>query len=49
MAHQHHRRHVAAANRGEIIQAAKHQLKQIEYRPHVIDHRLAGTGLALGS
>lgn len=39
---------LAAANLGEITRAVKHRLKQIQYRPHVIDGCLAGTRLALG-
>jgi hypothetical protein len=39
---------LAAANLGEITRAAKRRLKKLQYRPHLIDGCLAGTGLVLG-
>ncbi|MGM0345959.1 transposase [Streptomyces sp. Adlamb9] len=39
----------AAANLGEITRAAKGRLKKLQYRPHLIDGCLAGTGLVLGA
>ncbi|WP_435226155.1 IS630 family transposase [Streptomyces sp. Tue6028] len=39
---------LAAADLGQITQAVKRRLKQIQYRPHVVDGCLAGAGLALG-
>ncbi|MFJ5118773.1 transposase [Kitasatospora sp. NPDC088548] len=38
---------LAAANLGQLTRAVKHKLKQIQYRPHLVDGCLAGTGLAL--
>ncbi|CAK7286821.1 DDE_3 domain-containing protein [Streptomyces misionensis JCM 4497] len=39
---------LAAADLSEITRAVKRRLKQIQYRPHVVDGCLAGTGLAFG-
>ncbi|WP_306300647.1 transposase [Streptomyces sp. NRRL B-24572] len=39
---------LAAADLGQITRAVKRRLKQIQYRPHVVDGCLTGTGLALG-
>jgi transposase len=36
---------LAAADLGQITRAVKHRLKTIQYRPHLIDGCLAGTGL----
>ncbi|MFC8260703.1 transposase [Streptomyces sp. NPDC057291] len=38
---------LAAANLGQITRAVKHRLKQIQYRPDLVDGCLAGTGLIL--
>ncbi|MFF5408559.1 hypothetical protein ACFY8K_37660 [Streptomyces misionensis] len=40
--------HLAAADLGQITRAVKRRLKQIQYRPHVVDGCLAGTGLGFG-
>ncbi|SEG90563.1 DDE superfamily endonuclease [Actinacidiphila yanglinensis] len=40
---------LAAANLGEITRAVKHRLKKLQYRPHLIDGCLAGTGLVPGA
>ncbi|MFF4567846.1 transposase [Streptomyces sp. NPDC001435] len=39
---------LAAADLSQITRAVKHRLKQIQYRPEVVDGCLAGTGLSLG-
>ncbi|MFG2554455.1 hypothetical protein [Streptomyces sp. NPDC048581] len=39
---------LAAVHLGEVTRAVKHRLKQIQYRPHVIDGCFVGTSLALG-
>jgi hypothetical protein len=36
---------LAAANLGQITRAVKRRLKQIQYRPDLVDACLAGTGL----
>ncbi|MFI9729334.1 transposase [Streptomyces sp. NPDC052092] len=36
---------LAAADLGQITRAVKHRLKQIQYRPHLVDGCLVGTGL----
>lgn len=38
---------LAAADLSQITRAVKHRLKTIQYRPHLIDGCLAGTGLTL--
>ncbi|WP_405656959.1 transposase [Streptomyces sp. RK9] len=38
---------LAAADLAQITRAVKRRLKQIQYRPHVVDGCLAGTGLAI--
>lgn len=38
---------LAAADLGQITRVVKRKLKMLEYRPAVIDGRLAGTDLAL--
>jgi transposase len=38
---------LAAANLGQITPAVKHKLKQVQYRPDLIDGCLAGTGLIM--
>ncbi|MZD06464.1 hypothetical protein GTW43_15360 [Streptomyces sp. SID5785] len=38
---------LAAADLGEITRTVKRRLQQIQYRPHVVDGCLAGTGLAI--
>lgn len=38
---------LAAADLGQITRAVKRKLKMLQYRPHVIDGCLTGTGLAL--
>jgi transposase len=38
---------LAAANLGQITRAVKHKLKQVQYRPDLIDGCLAGTGLIM--
>lgn len=38
---------LAAADLGQITQAVKRRLKQIQYRPHVLDGCLASTGLSM--
>ncbi|WUH92331.1 transposase [Streptomyces sp. NBC_00433] len=40
---------LAAADLGQITRAVKRRLKQIQYRPHVVDGCLAGAGLAYGT
>ncbi|MFE1963253.1 transposase [Streptomyces sp. NPDC059479] len=40
---------LAAADLTQITRAVKRKLKQIQYRPDVIDGCLAGTSLALGT
>ncbi|WP_233227469.1 transposase [Streptomyces sp. I4(2020)] len=40
---------LAAADLSQIARAVKHRLKQLQYRPDVIDGCLAGTGLALAA
>ena len=37
----------AAADLDGLIRIVKHRLKKIQYRPHLIDGCLAGTGLTL--
>nr|WP_244260241.1 transposase [Kitasatospora cineracea] len=37
---------LAAADLGQITRAVKHRLKQIQYRPDMVDGCLAGTGLS---
>ncbi|MER5204688.1 hypothetical protein [Streptomyces sp. NPDC002825] len=39
----------AAADLGQITGAVKRRLKQIQYRPHVVDGCFAGTGLGFGT
>lgn len=39
---------LAAADLGQITQAVKRRLRQIQYRPHVVDGCLVGTGLVFG-
>ncbi|MEU8952655.1 transposase [Streptomyces sp. NPDC048489] len=39
---------LAAADLGQITRAVERRLKQIQYRPDVVDGCLVGTGLALG-
>ncbi|MEV7147714.1 transposase [Streptomyces sp. NPDC093084] len=39
---------LAAADLSQITRAVKRRLKKIQYRPHVVDGCLAGTGLAFG-
>ncbi|GHF34994.1 transposase [Streptomyces griseoluteus] len=39
---------LAAADLGQITRTVKRRLKQIQYRPRVVDGCLAGTGMALG-
>ncbi|MFI8347661.1 transposase [Streptomyces sp. NPDC085596] len=39
---------LAAADLGQITRTVKRRLKQIQYRPQVVDGCLAGTGMALG-
>ncbi|MEU6668028.1 transposase [Streptomyces sp. NPDC046727] len=36
---------LAAADLGQITRAVKHRLKQIQYRPDLVDRCLTGTGL----
>ncbi|MBP2056788.1 transposase [Streptomyces griseochromogenes] len=38
---------LAAADLGQTTRAVKHRLKQIQYRPDLIDGCLAGTGLVM--
>ncbi|GHD74206.1 hypothetical protein GCM10010317_087010 [Streptomyces mirabilis] len=38
---------LAAADLGQITRAVKRKLKMLQYRPHVIDGCLTGTGLVL--
>ncbi|MFJ8009906.1 helix-turn-helix domain-containing protein [Streptomyces fagopyri] len=38
---------LAAADLGQVTRAVKHRLKQIQYRPDLVDGCLAGTGLIL--
>ncbi|WP_310794848.1 transposase [Streptomyces sp. TLI_171] len=38
---------LAAADLGQLTQAVKHRLKQIQYRPDLVDSCLADTGLSL--
>ncbi|MFJ3214956.1 hypothetical protein ACIPLC_03415 [Kitasatospora sp. NPDC086801] len=38
---------LAAANLGQITRAVKRRLKQIQYRPDLVDGCLAGTGLIM--
>ncbi|MFJ2781928.1 transposase [Kitasatospora sp. NPDC087315] len=38
---------LAAADLGQITRAVKHRLKQIQYRPDLVDGCLAGTGLIM--
>nr|WP_242641177.1 transposase [Streptomyces kasugaensis] len=38
---------LAAADLAQITRAVKHRLKQIQYRPDLVDGCLAGTGLAM--
>ncbi|WP_369392474.1 transposase [Streptomyces sp. CG1] len=38
---------LAAADLGQITRAVKRKLKQIQYRPDLVDGCLAGTGLIL--
>ncbi|MGW4650211.1 IS630 family transposase [Kitasatospora sp. NPDC004289] len=38
---------LAAANLDQLTRAVKHKLKQIQYRPHLVDGCLAGTELTL--
>ncbi|MFF8915601.1 hypothetical protein ACF08M_20320 [Streptomyces sp. NPDC015032] len=40
---------LAAANLGQPATAAKRSLKKIQYRPHLADGCLAGTGLAMNA
>ncbi|WP_369387503.1 hypothetical protein AB5J72_07750 [Streptomyces sp. CG1] len=40
---------LAAADLGQITRAVKRKLKMLQYRPHLIDGGLAGTGLTLDS
>jgi hypothetical protein len=40
---------LAAADLSQITRAVKRKLKMIQYRPHLIDGCLTGTGLALDS
>ncbi|MFJ6636692.1 transposase [Streptomyces sp. NPDC091376] len=40
---------LAAANLGVITRAVKRRLKKFQYRRHLIDGCLAGTGLVLGA
>jgi transposase len=37
----------AAAGLGGLVRIVKHKLKKIQYRPHLIDGCLAGTGLRI--
>jgi hypothetical protein len=39
--------HFAAADVASLIRIIKRKLKKIQYRPHLIDGCLAGTGLTL--
>lgn len=38
---------LAAADLGQITRAVKHRLKQIQYRPDLVDGCLAATGLIM--
>ncbi|MFB7541799.1 transposase [Streptomyces zaomyceticus] len=38
---------LAAADLGQITRVVKHRLKQIQYRPDLVDGCLAGTGLIM--
>jgi hypothetical protein len=38
---------LAAADLGQITRAVKRRLKQIQYRPDLVDGCLAGTGLTM--
>ncbi|MFD7079980.1 transposase [Streptomyces sp. NPDC059918] len=38
---------LAAANLDQLARAVKRSLKQIQYRPHLVDGCLAGTGLTM--
>ncbi|WP_405658668.1 transposase [Streptomyces sp. NBC_01166] len=38
---------LAAADRGQVTRAVKHRLKKIQYRRHLVDGCLTGTGLIL--
>ncbi|MFJ4415125.1 transposase [Streptomyces sp. NPDC088925] len=40
---------LTAADLSQITRAVKRRLKQVQYRPDLVDGCLAGTGLALGS
>jgi hypothetical protein len=40
---------LAAADLAQITRAAERRLKQIQYRPHLVDGCLAGTGLIMDS
>ncbi|MEE4496386.1 hypothetical protein [Streptomyces sp. BE230] len=40
---------LAAADLDQVTRAAKRKLKMLQYRPEVIDGRLAGTGLTLSA
>ncbi|MER7207869.1 hypothetical protein ABT340_12445 [Streptosporangium sp. NPDC000239] len=40
---------LATANLEHLVRAIKRGLKKIQYRPHLIDGCLAGTGLTLKS
>ena len=40
---------LAAANLDQLAAAVKHSLKKTQYRPHLIDGCLMGTGLTIGS
>ncbi len=40
---------LAAADLGQLTRAVKRKLKQIQYRPHLIDGYLTGTGLRTDS
>ncbi|MET8101329.1 transposase [Streptomyces sp. NPDC005236] len=39
---------LAAANLDQLARTVKRSLKQIQYRPHLVDGCLAGTGLIMG-
>ncbi|WP_312023443.1 hypothetical protein [Streptomyces sp. RP5T] len=39
---------LAAADLDQITRAVRRRLKQIQYRPYVVDGCLAGTGLGFG-
>lgn len=40
---------LAAANLDQLASAVKRSLKKTQYRPHLIDGCLTGTGLTIGS